>query len=100
MVQRPMAEAGSICPLHKKDMSEVCHKCPWWTQLRGTHPQTGNEIDEWACAVTWLPILMIETAKETRQSAVATETMRNEFMALAGYPSGHPNTLQIEGKRI
>lgn len=67
------------CPLHKKDVSTVCHKCPWWTRLVGKHPQTGAEIDEWGCAIAWMPTLMIETAKEARQGAAAIETFRNEF---------------------
>lgn len=97
MAQIPMADPGKICPLHKQDMSEVCHRCPWWTQLRGTHPSTGAEIDEWGCAVGWLPVLMIETAKETRQGAAATESMRNQIMALAGHPHGHPDALPPGG---
>ena len=88
--QVPMAEAGKICPLHKQDMSEVCHKCPWWTALRGSNPNTGEQIDEFGCSVTWLPVLLIENAKEVRQSAAATEDFRNQVMALNGYPVGHP----------
>ena len=40
------AAKGKICPLHQKDMSTICHKCPWWTQLRGKNPNTGQPIDE------------------------------------------------------
>lgn len=54
--------------------------CAWFMQVRGRHPQTGQEIDEWGCAMTWMPILMIENAKETRQAGAATESMRNEIV--------------------
>ena len=37
-MQIPHAEAGQICPLHKQDVSEVCHKCPWFTRVIGKHP--------------------------------------------------------------
>jgi len=70
-------EPGTHCPLLDKECIQF--KCAFWTQLRGRHPQTGTEIDEWACAISWLPILLIENAKETKQSAAATESFRNEL---------------------
>lgn len=75
-----MADKGKICPLHKKDMSEVCHTCPWWTNLRGNHPQTGQHIEEWSCAVSFLPVLLVENAQESRQTGAAVETFRNEMV--------------------
>lgn len=74
------AAKGKVCPLHQKDMSTVCHKCPWWTQLRGKNPNTGLPIDEWACAISFLPILLCESAQESRQTAAAVETFRNDMV--------------------
>lgn len=74
-------EPGKFCPLIKKDCIGL--QCSWYTQVRGTDPQSGKEIDEYACAITWMPMLMIETAKEVRQGAAATETMRNEMVTAA-----------------
>jgi hypothetical protein len=74
------AVEGKICPLHKKDMSEVCHKCPWWSQLRGKNPNTGQPIDEWACSISFLPILLCENSQESRQTAAAVESFRNEMV--------------------
>lgn len=83
--QVPMAEPGKICPLHQKDMSKVCHKCPWWTALRGTNPNTGAPVDEFGCAVTWLPILLIEGAQKTREAGAAIESFRNDVAKMNGY---------------
>lgn len=69
-------EVQSNCPLNKFQPCKTT-QCAWFVQLRGNHPQTGNEIDEWACAIAWLPILMVEAAKEVRQGAAATEGARN-----------------------
>lgn len=69
---------GTFCPLIKKDCVQL--KCAWFTCLRGTNPNTGQEIDEWMCAVSALPMLQIEVAKETRQGAAATESFRNEMV--------------------
>ena len=69
---------GTFCPLIKKDCVQL--QCAWFTQLRGTHPQTGQEVDEWMCAISAMPLLQIENAKETRQGAAATESFRNEMV--------------------
>ena len=69
---------GSFCPLIKKECVQL--QCAWFTQLRGVHPQTGAEIDEWMCAISAMPMLQIEVAKEARQGAAATESFRNEMV--------------------
>ena len=58
-------------------------QCAWFTQLRGVHPQTGAEIDEWMCAISAMPILQIEVAKQARSGAAATESFRNEVVKTA-----------------
>jgi hypothetical protein len=79
-MQRPIAQTGTTCPLHKKDVSKVCHKCEWFIPVKGKHPQSEEIIDRWGCAMMWLPTLMINTAQEIRQGAVATESYRNEMV--------------------
>lgn len=71
-------EPGKFCPLIKKDC--VGLQCAWFTQIRGTHPQTGEDIDEWNCAVTWLPVLLIENSQQQRQTGAAVESFRNEVV--------------------
>lgn len=94
---------GSFCPLIKKDCVQL--QCAWFTQLRGVHPQTGQEIDEWMCAISAMPMLQVEVAKETRQGAAATESFRNEVVgmnpinpllnALVRFPNDKPGIKQI-----
>lgn len=69
---------GSYCPLVKKDCLQL--QCAWFTQVRGTNPNTGKEVDEWSCAVTWLPILLIENSQQQRQTGAAVESFRNEMI--------------------
>jgi hypothetical protein len=69
---------GNYCPLIKDEC--VGLKCAWFTQIRGTSPNTGKEIDEWACAVSWLPILLIENSQQQRQTGAAVESFRNEMV--------------------
>lgn len=80
MTQIPHAEPGLICPLHRRDVSEVCHLCPWWVHIRGKHPQSEEEIDRWGCAVGWLPMLLVENAQQSRQTGAAVESFRNEMV--------------------
>jgi hypothetical protein len=77
MVKIPHADEGAICPLHKVDTSTVCHKCAWWTLVRGKNPQSEEMIDDWRCAVALLPMLLIENAQTQRQTGAAMETFRN-----------------------
>src|SRR5215475_8489583 len=80
MVKVPHADEGAICPLHKKDMSEVCHKCPWWTLVRGKDPQSEAMIDDWRCAIAIIPMLLVENAQVSRGNTVAMETFRNSMV--------------------
>ncbi len=70
-------EPGKFCPLIGDDCKELA--CAWFIQLRGKHPQTGAPLDEWDCAMKWLPVLLIEGSQETRQAAAAIESFRNEM---------------------
>ena len=69
-------EPGKFCPLIGKDCIEL--ECAWFTQIRGTNPQTGKEIDEWGCSVAWMPMLLVENAQQSRQTGAAVESFRNE----------------------
>lgn len=80
--QIPHGEEGLICPLHKETMDKVCHKCPLWIQIRGTNPNTGEEVDNWTCTLAALPMLLIENAQQSRQNGAATESFRNEMVRL------------------
>ena len=69
---------GKFCPLIRKDC--VGLKCSWFTQVRGMNPNTGDLVDEWGCAVTWIPMLQIETSQQARQAGAAVESFRNEVV--------------------
>lgn len=72
-------EPKNGCPL---DSFRPCKEleCAWFTQVRGTNPNTGKEVDEWACAMAWLPMLLIENSQQQRQTGAAVESFRNEMV--------------------
>lgn len=69
-------EQGKYCPLIKKDCLGL--QCSWFTQIRGVNPNTGEPVDEWGCAVTWIPVLLIENSQQQRHTSAAVESFRNE----------------------
>ena len=71
------------CPLGAK-CEEIkdgaIHRCAWYTKLAGTNPNTGEQTDEAACSMAWLPMLMIENSMQQRSTSAAVESFRNETM--------------------
>lgn len=72
-------ETKTNCPLHS---FEPCKQldCAWFLQVRGNNPNTGDSVDEWGCAIAWLPVLLIENSKQQRQTGAAVESFRNEMV--------------------
>ena len=70
------------CPLNSK-CEEIkdgaIHRCAWYTKLAGTNPNTGELMDENGCAMSWLPMLMIENSMQQRSTSAAVESFRNEM---------------------
>jgi hypothetical protein len=71
-------KSGNYCPLLKKDCIGL--KCAWYTHVRGMNPNTGTEVDEWACAIGWMPMMAIEIAQKENQTGAAVESFRNEVV--------------------
>lgn len=72
-------EIKDNCPLNG---FKPCKKfdCGWFIQIRGKHPQTGEELDEYGCAMAMMPMLMIENSRQTGQAGAAIESFRNEMV--------------------
>lgn len=54
--------------------------CVFFTKLQGLHPQTKEPVDEWDCTFKWLTLLLIEGSRESRETAAAVESFRNEMV--------------------
>jgi len=79
---KPPAPVGSMCPLWRKGVEKVCHTCEWYERMVGTHPQSGEPIDKWGCAIRWMPILQVEARKGLDGVQKATESFRNQVTAM------------------
>ena len=73
-------EQGKLCPL----IGENCRalECAWYTEIRGSTPQTGAPVSEWGCAVSWIPFLQMDNTKHVNQQGAAIESFRNETVNL------------------
>jgi hypothetical protein len=69
---------GTFCPLLKKDC--VGLQCAWFARVQGTDTNTGNQVDEYQCAIAWMPMLLIENSGQQRQTGAAVESFRNEMV--------------------
>lgn len=92
---------GSFCPLIKKDC--VGLTCAWYTRVQGYDMNSGNQVDSYECAISWLPMLLIENSGQQRQTGAAVENFRNEMvkanevntkLILAASSGEHPKLLR------
>jgi hypothetical protein len=67
------------CPL---DGFKPCRQleCAWFLKIAGTDNNTGKEIEDWGCAIAWMPILTIENSNQQRHTGAAVESFRNEMV--------------------
>ena len=98
-------ENGTFCPLIKKDCAGFT--CAWFTKIVGFDTNTGKEVDEYQCAIAWMPMLLIENSGQQRQTGAAVESFRNEMvksnetsqkvlLASLGFQRQQDSVLEIE----
>lgn len=68
----------NFCPLIKKEC--VGLKCAWFMKIEGYDINSGKRVDEWNCAISMLPMLLIENSGQQRQTGAAVESFRNEMV--------------------
>jgi len=68
---------GSECETAENN---VIKRCSWYTKIAGTDPNTGKEVEDFGCAIAWLPTLLIESSQQSHKTTTAVETFRNEMV--------------------
>lgn len=69
---------GTFCPIMKEECIQF--KCNWFTKVEGYDMNSGKHIEEWSCAITFIPLLLIENSGMSRQTGAAVESFRNEMV--------------------
>ena len=81
MGKKKELEVEFTCPLGS-ECEEIrdnkIYRCMWYTKVTGKNPQSEELIDEWSCAITWMPTLQIEMSQTNRGQSQAIESFRNE----------------------
>lgn len=72
---------GEFCPLVQGACKQK--QCAFWTQVQGVNPQTGEQINQFGCAVAWLPLLLIDQTQQVRHQAAAADGARNALATLS-----------------
>ena len=58
------------------------HKCQKWMQLVGKDPQTGQDVNRYGCADSFLPLLLIENSQRQVQTAASIDVFRDSMIGL------------------
>lgn len=94
---------GATCRTEDDDGITQCH---WYTKLMGTNPQTGADMEQWGCAMRFLPMLSVENSMTNRQVGASVQSLRNEVVkrqdAALKQQDGaskliHPNSMHVIG---
>lgn len=72
-------ESKSNCPLNGFLPCKQLD-CAWFLQIHGKNPNTGEDVNDWGCSMSWLPMLLIENSMQQRQTGAAVESFRNEMV--------------------
>lgn len=75
-------------------------KCRWWQHLAGKDPQSEKVIDQYDCAVAWLPTVGIEGAQMARQTSASVDKVANQVAELKGGVSAMAGALRVAAAGI
>jgi hypothetical protein len=79
-MNKPIHDSDEMCPLMNKKRKLVCHKCAFYMHIRGKHPQSDADMDNWDCAVVFMPVLMIENVRHLNANHAAITSLREEVV--------------------
>lgn len=75
-------------------------KCRWWQHLAGKDPQSEKMIDQFDCAIAWLPITTVESAQMARQTSASVDKVANEVASVKGNINGLARSIQVASANI
>lgn len=76
------------CPLGSKCeeiKDNAIHRCAWFVTLVGNDPTTDEPVNDKGCAMSWVPILLVENSRQQRSTSIAVESLRNENVLVTSH---------------
>lgn len=86
---KPIAPSGMVCPLHRRDVSEVCHTCAFYGSLPVGFPAPAVEGQppkvamEWACALVHAVRVSCNVLRGTETTTASTDKVANAVSGLS-----------------
>jgi hypothetical protein len=79
-------DASVKCPYvgFKQPCRDLALACPKFVHIAGTNPNTGDPVNKYGCADSFIPMLLIENSQQQRQTGAAVESFRNAVVAING----------------
>lgn len=82
--EKPQRKPGQTCPLWRKDVSEVCHKCDWYSAIPMGVPSPdgrfSNVTERWGCALNHLLQVQRDLGTIADGTQHAMEDTRNKLV--------------------
>ncbi len=75
-------------------------KCRWWQHLAGKDPQSEKVVDQFDCAIAWLPTVAIEGAQMSRQTGASVDKVANEVATLKSHMAAVSGAIRVAGGAI
>jgi hypothetical protein len=108
----PISKIEVACPLNGKQCVDGSRedfptnavggkmKCRWWQHLAGKDPQSERMIDQFDCAIAWMPVTTIEGAQMGRQTGASVDKVANEVATLKGHMAAMSGAIRVAGAGI
>lgn len=87
-------------PEYEEAGIKIKAKCRWWERLAGKDPQSETIVDQWDCAVAWLPITSIEGAQMTRQATASIDKLSNQVAEVKQATSAMSGAMRVAAASI
>jgi hypothetical protein len=75
-------------------------KCRWWQHLSGKDPQSEKMIDQFDCAMAWLPTVVIEGAQMSRQTGASVDKVANEIATMKSHVAALGGAIRVAAASI
>ena len=108
----PVSKMECACPLNgklcidgsredfPKNKAGGLVKCRWWQHLAGKDPQSEKMVDQFDCAIAWMPTVTIEGAQMGRQTAASIDKLTNEVAGVNGRIAAQSSSIERAGAMI
>ncbi len=75
-------------------------KCRWWQHLAGKDPQSEKMLDQFDCSIAWLPIVGVEGAQMSRQTASSVDKVSNEMATVKSGLTALSGSIRLAASEI